>query len=53
MYKNVLLTQNEIQLLLATIGHYQHSNSRCIDQVSQNLHIIVRHLVGAETRKNP
>jgi hypothetical protein len=52
MYKNVLLTTNEIKLLHSIIDQYLYSNSAHINSPNaKNLHIINRNLIGLISHK--
>ena len=52
MYKTVLLTQNEIKLLLDMIENRTNYRSGNEDNDSINLHIIKRHLMGLIPTEN-
>ena len=53
MYKNVLLTTNEIKLLHSIIDQYLYANSSHANSPNaKNLHIINRNLIGLISHKN-
>lgn len=52
MYKTVLLTQNEIRLLLDVIENRTNYRSGDDGSNAQNLHIIKRHLMGLIPTEN-
>lgn len=52
MYKTVLLTQNEIKLLLDVIENRTNYRSANEENNTQNLHIIKRHLMGLIPTEN-
>jgi hypothetical protein len=51
MYKQILLTEQETNLLLKTIDFFQTNQSENLKEIN-NLHIIKRHLMGTKPIQN-